>query len=320
MKMVSLTSFWEMKIEELKAEGRFSTAYIYEYGLRALTEFVGGGEIFFGAVSRVWLRKFQAYLEEKQRKYNTISTYLRVLRAVYNRAVDERLIEGEYRLFSGLKMGVASEKKLAVNAGQMGRLMDMDAGMRRRLPAEVRRAQDLLSLMVLLQGMPFTDLAHLHKGDLEGDVLTCRRQKTGTELCVTVVPEAMALLNRYRSRSKKSPYLLRILNWRLKGEAAFEDYREKLGELNLQLSRLPELCGVKGLHISSYTARHTWATLAKFCGVPEEVISEALGHSSLEVTRTYLKSFEKKELSRANKMIIDYINSGRKTNWNSVNG
>ena len=107
MKMVSLTSFWEMKIEELKAEGRFSTAYIYKYALRTLAEFVGGGEIFFGAVSRGWLRKFQAYLEEKQRKYNTISTYLRVLRAVYNRAVDERLIEGEYRLFSGLKMGVA---------------------------------------------------------------------------------------------------------------------------------------------------------------------------------------------------------------------
>lgn len=48
MKMVSLTSFWEMKIEELKAEGRFSTAYIYEYALRTLAEFVGGGEIFFG--------------------------------------------------------------------------------------------------------------------------------------------------------------------------------------------------------------------------------------------------------------------------------
>ena len=70
----------------------------------------------------------------------------------------------------------------------------------------------------------------------------------------------------------------------------------------------------------TYTARHTWATLAKFCGIPEEVISEALGHSSLEVTRTYLKSFEKKELSRANRMIIDYINSGRKTDWNRVNG
>ena len=72
---------------------------------------------------------------------------------------------------------------------------------------------------------------------------------------------------------------------------AFEEYQEKLRELNSQLSKLPELCGVEGVKVSSYTARHTWATLAKYCQVPEEIISEGLGHSSLEVTRTYLKSF-----------------------------
>ena len=66
----------------------------------------------------------------------------------------------------------------------------------------------------------------------------------------------------------------------------------------------------------TYTARHTWATLAKYCQVPEEVISEGLGHSSLEVTRTYLKSFEGDELDKANRLIINYIYSGRKTLWN----
>ena len=66
----------------------------------------------------------------------------------------------------------------------------------------------------------------------------------------------------------------------------------------------------------TYVARHTWATLAKYCQVPEEVISEGLGHSSLEVTRTYLKSFEGDELDKANRLIINYIYSGRKTLWN----
>lgn len=66
----------------------------------------------------------------------------------------------------------------------------------------------------------------------------------------------------------------------------------------------------------TYTARHTWATLAKYCQVPEEVISEGLGHSSLEVTRTYLKSFEGDELDKANRLIINYIYSGIKTLWN----
>lgn len=70
------------------------------------------------------------------------------------------------------------------------------------------------------------------------------------------------------------------------------------------------------MKISSYTPRHTWATLAKYCQVPEEIISEGLGHSSLEVTRSYLKSFEGDELAKANRIIIDYIWSGNKTLWN----
>ena len=68
----------------------------------------------------------------------------------------------------------------------------------------------------------------------------------------------------------------------------------------------------------TYTARHTWATLAKYCQVPEEIISEGLGHSSLEVTRTYLKSFEGDELEKANRIIIDYIVTGNKNVWSKI--
>lgn len=301
-------------MDELRQEERFSTACIYRYALRAVTDFVGGGEIFFGAPTRRWLKRFQRYLEDLQRSYNTISTYVRVLRAVYNRAVDRGLIAGECRLFAGMKTGVSSERKLAVTAVQMNRLLDN--GQRDGFSEEVCEVQDTLALMLLLQGMPYTDLVHLHKGDLNGNLLVCRRQKTGTELCVKVVPEAMRLIEKYRNRDARSPYLLNILSGTAKGESAFSEYRGKLRSLNLHLPRLSELCGLKDVKVSSYTARHTWATLAKYCHVPEEVISEGLGHSSLEVTRTYLKSFEGGELERANRVIIDYIYTGKKSSWN----
>lgn len=313
MEQRSFSGFMLDVMKELEAEGRFSTAYIYRYALRAVTDFVGGGEIFFGALTRRWLKRFQRHLEDLQRSYNTISTYVRALRAVYNRAVDRGLIAGEYRLFAGMKTGVSSERKLALTATQMNRLLDKER--RKDFPQEVREAQDALALMLLLQGMPFTDLAHLHKGDLDGDLLTCRRQKTGTELCVKVVPQAMRLIERYRNRDARSPYLLNILSGTAKGEEAFNEYRDKLRNLNLHLSRLSALCGLKDVKVSSYTARHTWATLAKYCQVPEEIISEGLGHSSLEVTRTYLKSFEGDELAKANRIIIDYIYSGKQMLW-----
>ena len=314
MEQKSFSGFMLEVMDELRQEGRFSTAHIYKYALCAVTDFVGGGEIFFGALARCWLKRFQQYLEDLQRSYNTISTYVRVIRAVYNRAVDRGLIDGEYRLFAGMKTGVASEHKLALTAVQMNRLLDKEQ--RSNYSEEICKAQDTLALMLLLQGMPFTDLVHLHKGDLSDCLLTCRRQKTDTELCVKVIPDAMRLIERYRDRSSSSPYLLNFLSGTEKGESAFNEYREKLRTLNLHLSRLSGLCGLKDVKVSSYTARHTWATLAKYCHIPEEVISEGLGHSSLEVTRTYLKSFEMGELDKANRMIIDYICTGKKPAWN----
>ena len=188
----------------------------------------------------------------------------------------------------------------------------------RKLSPKICQAQDTLSLMILLQGMPYTDLAHLHKNDLNGGLLTCHRQKTGTELCVKVVPEAMVLIDRYRNYEPDSPYLLNFLSGTCSDKEAFEEYQGKLRELNLHLSKLPELCGVEGVKVSSYTARHTWATLAKYCQVPEEIISEGLGHSSLEVTRTYLKSFGGDELEKANRIIINYIVTGRKNVWSKI--
>ena len=174
--------------------------------------------------------------------------------------------------------------------------------------------------MLHLQGMPYVDLLHLHRDDLHADasgytILQYRRQKTDTELTVTVTAEAMKLINRYRSTDPNSPYLLRFFDGLMSGESIYRKYCRQLRLLNYGLSKLSGYCGLEGVKVSFYTARHTWATLAKYCQVPEEVISEGLGHSSLEVTRTYLKSFEKGELEKVNRIIIDYIYTGKKTVW-----
>ena len=122
--------------------------------------------------------------------------------------------------------------------------------------AEVYRAQDTMRLMLLLQGMPFVDLAHLRKVDLKGDLLICRRQKTGTELCVKLMPQARQLIERYRSREESSPYLLDILTPTSFDREAFDDYRRCLRKLNFNLSRLPGLMGMEEVKVSSYTAKH----------------------------------------------------------------
>lgn len=189
------------------------------------------------------------------------------------------------------------------------------------LSPSLQRARDLLTLMLLLQGIGFSDLIHLRNVNLKKSggkqyFLHFRRQKTGTELSIQVPPEAMAIIERYRSKDSFSLYLLDLLDGRSRGEEAYGEYRRQLRIFNYNLSRLAMLCGVDS-PVSSYTARHTWATLAKYCEVPEEVISEGLGHSSLEVTRTYLKRFENEKLSKANLIIMDYVFKGNQRLWNS---
>ena len=320
-KLLSLTDYMLGVIEELKAEERFGTAHVYQYALRAFTEFVGGGEIFFGGLTRRSLKLFERHLRARLCSWNTVSTYVRSLRAVYNRAVDGELVPGEFRLFSGVFTGVKSEQKRALEAEQVHSLLEADLSGEENLPAVVGESRDLFSLMVHLQGMPFVDLLHLHRDDIHTDasghtILECRRQKTGTGLTVTVTAEAMKLINRYRSTEASSPYLLRFFDGLVSGESIYREYCRRLRILNYGLSLLPDYCGLEGVKVSSYTARHTWATLAKYCQVPEEIISEGLGHSSLEVTRTYLKSFEGGELEKVNRIIIDYIHTGRRTLWN----
>ena len=364
VKPISLTDFMLRVIGDLNAEERFSTAHVYFYALQAFKQFVGGGEIFFGAINRYSLKRFEKYLADKQKKWNTISTYERALRSVYHRAVDAEVITGEYRLFSGVYTGTKVERKRALQDEEM-RLLLMDEELckprrdtqdkdqtkakaqteavtqtkvnaqtkakataevlpqgvsEKALPRELCQARDLLSLMFRLQGMPLVDLLHLHRNDLHSDttgrtMITCHRQKTGIELRITVTAETMTLLNRYRSADPDSPYLLCFFDGINGAKAIYQEYCRQLRLLNNRLVHLAAFRGLKDTRVSSYTARHTWATTAKFCMVPESVISEGLGHSSLEVTRTYMKSFECEELDRANSIVMARVLYGDSNYW-----
>ena len=319
----NFTDYMNQVVKGLLKEERYGTAYIYGYALKAFQDFKKSEDISFSTLNRVEMKQFELFLLKSGRSWNTISTYIRALRAVYNRAVDDDMVKGEYRLFNGVFTGVTSEKKLALSAAEMRILIDENkdkkVGEVVKSSKGLLKARHLMLLMLLLQGIGFADLVHLRKDEMRIDgkgkyILHFRRQKTGMELTIKVSPKAMEIIELYRSNDMDSPYLLNLLDGKAKGEKAYKVYRCQLRNLNYNLSRLATLSCLM-VNVSSYTARHTWATLAKFCEVPEEVISEGLGHSSLEVTRTYLKRFESDKLDKANKIIIDYIFTGEMSIW-----
>ena len=169
--------------------------------------------------------------------------------------------------------------------------------------------------MFLLRGLPFVDLAFLRKTDLCGNVLVYRRKKTGRLLTVVLPSEAIRLMVEIENRDRSSPYLFSIIgNWEDQ-EKAYREYQSALRFFNYKLVELGRYLGI-GAHLSTYAARHSWATLAYHCeihpGIISDeihpgIISEAMGHSSIAVTETYLKPFQDERIDEANKQIIAFV-------------
>ena len=134
-------------------------------------------------------------------------------------------------------------------------------------------------------------------------------------MIVDIPPTAMELIRQYQNTDCNSPYLFPILSGTKTGEELYIEYQQALRIMNYNLGRLARRCGVI-TKVSSYTTRHTWATLAKYCNFSEQLICEAFGHSSVKVTETYLKNFKYEEIKKANDAIILYVSkNGKKRVW-----
>lgn len=302
--MLKVLTFMKQVAAELQMEGNFGTAHVYRSSLNAIIAYRGKRDFVFSEVTSEWLKGFEVHLRSRGCSWNTVSTYLRTFRAVYNRAVNLRKAPYVPYLFRSVYTGTRADHKRALSDDDMRKVFVDLRGTGISLP--VRQAQELFILMFLLRGMPFVDLAYLRKSDLRDNMITYRRRKTGRSLSVTLTPEAMILIKKYMNRDSSSPYLFSFLKSCEGTKEAYREYQLALRSFNQQLMLLGELLGL-GDKLSSYTARHTWATTAYYCEIHPGIISEAMGHSSITVTETYLKPFRSKKIDEVNKQVINFV-------------
>lgn len=171
--------FMNKTIDELKDEKRYGTAHIYQSTLNAFSEFCGCEVIYFHQLNRANLKEFETYLRDKQLSWNTVSTYMRTLRATYNKAVDKKIITENSRLFHHVYTGVKNDIKRALEVEEINKLLNEVP--LKKLPEDLIRCRVWANLMFQLRGMPFVDLAHLHKSDLKGNTLSYRRSLVSTK-------------------------------------------------------------------------------------------------------------------------------------------
>ena len=206
---ITLQEMFSSVIGELREGGRWGTAHIYQSAVNAFSAFTKWQPMPMRKLSPTVLKRFENFLRQRNCSWNTVSTYIKTVRSVYHRAVDRKYIRYVPRLFEHVYTGTRADRKKALEASDISSLVreterSLQGG---TLPNTQQRTRIFFVLMFMLRGIPFVDLAYLHKRDLQGNVLSYRRRKTGRALTVSLTPEAMQMVRMVANRDKDSPYL-----------------------------------------------------------------------------------------------------------------
>jgi len=280
---------------ELSAINRVRTKKAYATTLRSVISLTRQdmelGEVF----NPTWLMQYQYHLTHKGLKRNTISFYMRMLRSIYNKAVDMGIYVNVPRLFLKTFTGLDATIKRSIPPGMIYTIA------RAKLTGTLEFSRDMFMLCFYLQGMTFIDLAYLRKSDIQGNYIVYRRRKTNSQITVSIRDEAKKILNRYAHTMKDSQYVFPIIIDPEKDETV--QYQSALRAQNRNLKKLARELKLD-VTLSTYVARHSWATMAYHNKVPAALISEAMGHKTELITRVYLASFEPERISQANDIVI----------------
>lgn len=290
----SLFRFMESVIMNLKECGKIRTAETYTATLQSFSRFRRGRDLMLDEITPDLIQAYEAYLRARGAVPNTTSFYMRILRAVYNRAVESEAIE-QRNPFRHVYTGTERTVKRAIPIAAISRIKNLE------LPrgSKMDFARDMFMLSFYLRGMSFVDMAFLRKKDRADNHVTYRRRKTGQRLDIAWTKEMQSIVEKYPPNPTQ--YLLPILTNPLSDERIA--YRNRASCINRQLKTIARLTNLK-IPLTLYCARHSWASAARTKGIPVSIISEGMGHDSEATTQIYLASLETSVIDRANALII----------------
>ena len=292
-----LPHYMHSLISSLQQKGKVRTAETYRTAFNSLRKFCNDDRMTLDAITSDMVEAYESSLRARGNTPNTTSFYLRILRAVYNRAVENDIIENRHpfrHVYTGVEKTV--KRALPINMIRKIRALDLSRSPRAEF------ARDMFMLSFFLRGMSFIDMAFLRKSDLSNGYISYRRRKTGQSLKIKWTDDMQRILDRYPENP--TPYLLPILT--KKGIDERRTYRNTSYNINHQLKKIAVIVNA-AIPITLYCARHSWASAARSKGIPLSVISQGMGHDSETTTRIYLTSLETSVVDRANSLIISSI-------------
>lgn len=295
--VVGFMSFARNLISGLKRIGKMRCAEHYTTALNSFIRFNGDEDIPFEDFDSILMQRYECYLREKNLLSNTISYYMRNLRAIYNKAVENGVTK-QSNPFKHVYTGIAKTVKRAVSLQTIKDLKALDL----RDSPQSELARDLFLFSFYTRGMAIVDMAYLRKCDLKAGVLTYRRRKTGRRLSIKWEQQMQDIVNVHGNAD--SEFLFPIIDSRK------PDFRRQYLTAYTRLSRHLNKIGKKlGLTetLTFHRSRHAWASIARDNDVPISVICEGMGHESEKTTRIYLASLDTSVIDNANRNIMQLL-------------
>ncbi|MDE6574795.1 MAG: site-specific integrase [Muribaculaceae bacterium] len=290
----SLFNFMESIIVRLRLDDKIRTSETYKSALNSFRTFRCGEDIMLDCMDSVVMESYESWLKKRGVAPNTISFYTRILRAVYNRAVEQEIIE-KRNLFKHVYTGIDKTVKRALPLAAIKKIKVLDL----TFSPVLDYARDMFLMSFYLRGMSFIDMAFLKKSDLKDGYVVYRRRKTGQRLVIEWTVEMQNLLDKYPCN--ETVYLLPIIRKNEINERSA--YRNAGYNINHNLKKIACMAGLS-IPLTLYVARHSWASAAKAKGIPVSVISEGMGHNSESTTNIYLASLDTSVVDRANQIIL----------------
>ena len=290
---LDLMAYFELLEQRKQAQNKLGMAAALHSTRMSLSLFVAGKSVCLSAVDTAFVLAYEEFLKGRGLSRNTVCYYMRNFRAVYNRARYEGFAAGGDP-FVHMRMAPCRTMKRALDDEALRRLLQTDFSNSPTL----EMAWDLFLFSFYARGMPFVDVVYLRKSNIQGGVITYAQRKTGQCLQVAMLPQLEQLVKKYDNPSE---YVFPLISGFEEADQ-YLSYRKALGWANYHLKWVGRRCGIS-VRLTTYVARHSWATRAKSLGVPVSVISESLGHTSERTTRIYLKEFDHSIVDEVNERV-----------------
>ncbi|WP_418854778.1 phage integrase SAM-like domain-containing protein [Prevotella sp.] len=295
----SVFMFFRQQIAKKEQMQCVGTKNNYTNAVNRFIEFRNQKDLTFSQMTADMMEMYQAWLWNRGVGQNTVSFYLRTLRTLHHKAVEAGQATSN-DIFAHVQTANVRTAKRAISVKDIRKIEKLD------LPrgSSLDKARDMFLFSFYLRGMAFVDMAFLKKSDLKCGLVSYNRRKTHQNLNIEWIKPMQAIIDKYAEQTKDSPYMLPILTG--KETSPYTQYRKVEYNTNYNLKKIGKMIGLK-IPLTTYVARHTWASIALHMNIPIATISEGMGHNSYKTTQIYLESIDVSTINEANKRIIRKI-------------